>query len=503
MITSLKSNTTSENEADSRLRCVDKMMKMKANRLIILVVIPVLFLMAACTGTDTADPPEIQPTTPSLVVTSTPEPPSLEFDQPGIEAGLLEGEGATRTPNPTAAPGLFEEGVSRVVSELGVDEQTFLGLGIDDWIILGVSLLVVLAGYLIGTWLIRRALPRAVARTPTELDDSLLEASGSELRWLVVLLALRLATIRLTFVGVVLKTALIDVYFILALFFLLRIGWHLVELADQVISQKVSQAEREDELAPLIKLLILLGRILVILAGVIVLLSHFGVDVAIFAIIIGLSGLALSLAARDIIADFIAGLIILVSRPFRISDRIEIKQVGTWGDVTDIGLRTTSIRTLDNRMVIVPNSIISSNEIINYTFPDPRYRIQTHVGIGYGTPLTTVRGLITETVYQVDGVLEDKPVDVLYHEMGDSAMIFRVRWWIDSYVDTRHVIDRVHAALQDALDAAEIDMPFPTQTTNFRIEPQMAAQLWQLWKEGDRADRFTEDEEAPSNFQDE
>ncbi|MCK4899794.1 MAG: mechanosensitive ion channel family protein, partial [Anaerolineales bacterium] len=302
---------------------------------------------------------------------------------------------------------------------------------------------------------------------------------------------------------VVLKTALIDVYFTLSLFFFLRIIWHLVELADQVISQKASQAGREDELAPLIKLLILLGRTITILMGIIILLSHFGVDVAIFAIIIGLSGLALSLAARDIIADFIAGLIILVSRPFRIGERIEIKQVGTWGDVTDIGLRTTSIRTLDNRMVIVPNSIISANEIINYTFPDPRYRIQIHVGIGYGTPITTVRSLITETVYQVDGVLDDKPVDALYHEMGDSAMIFRVRWWIDSYEDTRRVIDRVHAALQEALDAAEIDLPFPTQTTNFQIEPQMAAQLWQLWKEGDRTDRFPEDDEAPSNFQDE
>jgi small-conductance mechanosensitive channel len=244
-----------------------------------------------------------------------------------------------------------------------------------------------------------------------------------------------------------------------------------------------------------------LGRIIIIMVGVIILLSHFGVEVAPFAIIIGLGGLALSLAAQDIIADFIAGLIILVARPFSIGDRIEIKQVGTWGDVTDIGLRTTSIRTLDNRMVIVPNSTISANEIINYTFPDPRYRIQTHVGIGYGTPTTTVRSLITETVSQIEGVLDDKPVDVLYHEMGDSAMIFRVRWWIESYRDTQRVIDAVHNALQEALDAADIDMPYPTQTTNFKIEPQMAAQLWQAWKKEDWANRFPDDEEAPSSFQ--
>ena len=478
-------------------------MKINRNLFFVLIIIPVFFIMAACVGTDSAETPVAQPTTTLGAVTITAEPPDLESDQPGGDVSLLEGEIPTRTPIPTAAPGVFEQEISRVVSEMGVDEQTFLGLGIDDWIILGVSLLVVLVGYIVGTWLIRRGLPRAVARTPTELDDRLLEAAGPELRWLVVLFALRLATIRLTFVGVVLKTALIDIYFITALFFILRIVWHLVELSDQAISHKVIQTGREDELAPVVKLLVLIGRIVIVLAGVLILLSHFGVEVAAFAIIIGLSGLALSLAARDIIADFIAGLIILVSHPFRIGDRIEIKQVGTWGDVTDIGLRTTSIRTLDNRMVIVPNSIISANEIINYTYPDPRYRIQIHVGIGYGTPITTVHSLITETVYQVEGVLDDKPVDVLYHEMGDSAMIFRVRWWIDSYVDTRRVIDRVHTVLQDVLDAAEIDLPFPTQNTNLQIDPQTAAQLRQAWEKGDWADRFPDDEEAPSSFQNE
>jgi len=99
-------------------------MKVKANQLIILVVIPVGFLIAACTGTDSADTPETQPTTTSSLEIATVEPPSLEIDQPGVEEGLLEGEVATRTPKPTAAPGLFEEEVSRVVRELGIDEQT-------------------------------------------------------------------------------------------------------------------------------------------------------------------------------------------------------------------------------------------------------------------------------------------------------------------------------------------------------------------------------------------
>ena len=206
-----------------------------------------------------------------------------------------------------------------------------------------------------------------------------------------------------------------------------------------------------------------LGRVVVGLLGLTILLSHFGVNITAFAAALGLGGLAISLAARDTIADAIAGFIILVDRPFRIGDRIEIEQLGTWGDVVDIGLRTTRIRTRDNRMVIVPNSIIGSNQVINYTYPDPQYRIQTHVGIAYGTDIEAARQVIIQAVRHVEGVLADKPVDALYIEMGDSAMIFRVRWWIESYIDTRRMFDRVHSALQMALDDAGIESPFPIQ----------------------------------------
>ncbi|MEZ4519488.1 MAG: mechanosensitive ion channel family protein [Chloroflexota bacterium] len=167
------------------------------------------------------------------------------------------------------------------------------------------------------------------------------------------------------------------------------------------------------------------------------LLRHFGINVSALMAAVGIGGLALSLAARDTIADAIAGVIILFDRPFRVGDRIEIQNLGTWGDVVEIGLRTTRIRTRDNRMVIVPNSAINSGQIVNYTYPDPRYRIQTQVSVAYGSNIEHVRQVITDAVRHVEGVLPDKSVDVLYDEMGDFAMIFIVRWWIKSYVDTR------------------------------------------------------------------
>jgi small-conductance mechanosensitive channel len=99
------------------------------------------------------------------------------------------------------------------------------------------------------------------------------------------------------------------------------------------------------------------------------------------------------------------------------------------------------------------------------------------LGVAYGTDIEEARRIIIETVRQVPGVLPNRSVDALYNEMGDSAMIFRVRWWIESYVDTRRVYDRVHTALQNALDAAGIEMPYPTGTVNLRMKPEVSQHL--------------------------
>jgi small-conductance mechanosensitive channel len=131
----------------------------------------------------------------------------------------------------------------------------------------------------------------------------------------------------------------------------------------------------------------------------------------------------------------------------------------------------------------VPNSIISKNQVVNYTFPDPRYRIQSHISIGYGSDIEQVRQLIIDTVRQVDGVLPDQPVDSLYIEMGDSAMIFRVRWWLESYEDTRRMFDRVNTALQNAFDEKDIHTPYPIHTMNLMVDDQSAMSLSQAFRD--------------------
>ena len=156
----------------------------------------------------------------------------------------------------------------------------------------------------------------------------------------------------------------------------------------------------------------------------------------------------------------------MIDRPFRIGDRIEIQELDTWGDVVDIGLRSSSIRTRDNRMVIVPYSVISQSLIVNYTYPSTQYRVQVHVGVDYGTNLEMARQTMIDAVLDVEGVLPDQEVEALFLEFGPSALIFRVRWWVDSYSDTRRMFDKVSTALYIALNEAEIEIPSPQMEVN-------------------------------------
>ncbi len=433
---------------------------------------------------------------PTVIPTAEATSGSTQSDTSGsaseTESGsseILDGGGlATRTPVPTSTPGFLVETAEQVTEQLGLNQQTFFGLGLDDWLVLLFSAIVVIGVYLLATWLVKRVFPRLARRTQTQFDDRLLEISGKEIQWLVLIFTFQLVTPRLVFISADFKSLLRDFYFILIVILIFRITWHGIDLIEQEANRRLAEQGREVEMAPVLKLVVISGQAVVIIFFGSIFLSHFGIEVGGLVAALGLGGLALSLAARDTIADAIAGLIILIDKPFRVGDRIEMHELDTWGDVTKIGLRSTNILTRDNCMVIVPNSKIGNNEIVNYSYPDPQYRIQTHISIAYGTPIKTIQNLVLDTLQEVEGVMQDRNIDVLYHEMGDSAMIFRVRWWISSYADKRQVIDRVHIALQEAIDAAGIVSPFNTQTIDLQINPETAGVIKGLSSDVDGRD---------------
>ena len=383
---------------------------------------------------------------------------------------------AQRTPLPTPVPGPVDDLIVDITKALGLTGTSFLGLTVPDWVNVAISVLIVLIGYQVGHRVLRSLLRRLVRRTATRLDDEFLEAAQREVRWLVLLVSVWVATMRLGFLSDDLRRFLGDLYFTAGLAICTLI---LSKLVDSGAESFLAGLEEEDRarLNPMVTVLRRIALVVVLLFAASVFFSHLGINITIVAGALGIGGLALSLAAQDTLADVISGFTILFDRPFRVGDRIEIAHESTWGDVVEIGTRTTRIRTRDNRMVIVPNSIIAKSQVVNYTFPDPTYRIQMDIGIGYGQDIERVRQIIVDTVREVKGVLPDRPVDALYNEMGESSMTFRVRWWIQSYEDTRAFYDRVNTALQNALDEAGINMPFTTYDINVKMDEENVGQI--------------------------
>jgi small-conductance mechanosensitive channel len=222
-----------------------------------------------------------------------------------------------------------------------------------------------------------------------------------------------------------------------------------------------TESELDEQLLPFFRriALVILGAI-----GLIMLLGHFEVDVSGLVATLGITSLAIALAAQTALSDTISGFTIMMDRPFRIGDRIQIQDLNTWGDVVDIGLRSSRVRTRDNRMVVVPNSVIGKSLVVNYDYPDTQYRIQIQLGISYESDIESARQVMIDAVRGVEGVLSDRPVEALFLEFGDTGLIFRVRWWLESYEDTRRMFDRVNSALYHALDDAGIELSFPQQT---------------------------------------
>ena len=341
----------------------------------------------------------------------------------------------------------------------------FLGLNSTQWVEIGISAIVLVVVPTIGrkivtTWL-TRFIQTIVGRTETKLDDALLPAARTPIYWIMIAATANWAIARLVFLPLALLPFWRQFFFVTYLTLTVTLIWRSVAAYFVWYTQHLTEST-DPRLAT--QAVPLLRRIILAIIGgiaIIILLGRFDVDVSALVATMGIGTLAIALAAQAALSDTISGILIMIDRPFWIGDRIEITDLDTWGNVIDIGLRSTRIQTLDNRTVIIPNSVIEKSLVVNHSFPDTHYRIQMEVGIAYGSDLEFARKTLTDAIRSVEGVLDNRPVDALFLNFGDSALIFRLRWWIESYIETRPMFDRVNTSVYNALRSANILIPFP------------------------------------------
>jgi small-conductance mechanosensitive channel len=223
-----------------------------------------------------------------------------------------------------------------------------------------------------------------------------------------------------------------------------------------------------------------LSRWAILLIGVMValLVAFPGFSVGQLVQLLGISGLAVGIAFRDLFEDFVAGILLLLEEPFRIGDQIVLHDHE--GTIESIETRSTSIRTYDGRRVIIPNAdLFTDRVIVNTAYPSRR--LEYDVGIGYGDDADRARELVLQALSSVEGILRVPPPEVLVIELADYAVVLRVRWWIKPprRADALDSRDRVLTTIKRTLLAHGIDLPFPTQQVLFHDQTEES--------DGDRA----------------
>jgi len=464
----------------------------KAQSLIMVTIFMwLLFSLAAC-STQTATPPttsaatttaSVAPASQTIAATTEPASETTPFPDPSAESsgGIVPGSVqdvatsvAERTPVPSATPGRVDTEIKQFVQDAGLEGKTFLGLTAEDWINIGISILIILIGYILGIRLLSGFLRWFVKRTKVKFDDSFVEHIFPDLRWLVVLIFTRFAVLRLEFLSVRLRTALEDLFFALGLLLVTIIAIRLINYATQWYKNNLVSDGDRNRLRPVMMTVNRLSIFVVLILGLSITMSHFGVDIGALSLTLIILVVVVSFGARDYISDVISGFIILADQPFRVHDGVLLTDLDTWGDVLEIGTRTTRIRTKDNREVVIPNTKILDSQITNYTYPNNHYRMQEDIGIAYDSDLDKARQVIKDALLGIDHIMTDKPVDVLFNGFGDTNRQIRVRWWITDYHNEVYVRDQACTVIEKALNEAKIDMPYNTYNINVNMDKEVS-----------------------------
>ena len=330
-------------------------------------------------------------------------------------------------------------------------------------IALGIACGSVLAWFLVQTiW--RGIWSRVRSKRPGQLIPEVMAKTASSTAFVVLMAGLRWAVwaiqqipdykesgwlsmaLNVLFVGLVIGFCLLAAQLLGSLF-----QWYRLTIAQR------TKTTLDNEFIPLFSKL---SKIVVFFVGAMIILNKFEINVTGFVATAGIASLAVALAAKDTLANMIAGFLIMVDRPFRINDRVELPD-GQIGDVQEIGLRCTKILTYDNTLLVVPNSDISAARVINHGYPSANVKLRMKIGVAYGTDMEKVKEILVDIARSNPRVMDDPAPAAYFMAFGDSSLDAMLIAWVADYRDRFLITDEINLAIQKRFAQADIQIPFP------------------------------------------
>ena len=203
-----------------------------------------------------------------------------------------------------------------------------------------------------------------------------------------------------------------------------------------------------------------------IIIGIVVAFNSIGIDLRGLTVIFGLLSVGIGFGLQNITSNFISGLILLFEQPIKVGDRVTVGD--TEGDVLEINIRSTTIRSLNNISYIVPNSEFISAQVINWSHEDPKVRIDLKIGVSYSSDLDLVIRALTEVAVENGEVLKKPQPEVLLMEFGDSSWNLLLRVWIKNPKRHYYVRSDLNCAIVHKFRENNIEIPFPQRDLHVR-----------------------------------
>ncbi len=308
--------------------------------------------------------------------------------------------------------------------------------------------------------LLTRYLSRIVKKTGTTFDDAIVPGFNGPVQAVIIVIGVYVALKTLnrmpdSIVGIIDPAFAVTIIFIVA-FQISRLAeislsWYQKEIGSENISNlNVSVLSFMKKAFSLV----------IYTAAILMALTQIGVEITPLLASLGIAGIAVALAAQELLSNVFGAFAILTDKPYKVGDRIELS-TGEYGDVVDIGLRSTRLLTLDNKVIIIPNADISKSRISNYSEPDPRLRYTVKVKVAYHSDVARASALLKKIAVDIEGVLKD-PAPIVYIEgFGEYSVNLVMLVWGQNFRKNWNIPDKIYQQALKLFADEGIEIPYP------------------------------------------
>ncbi len=328
----------------------------------------------------------------------------------------------------------------------------------DRWILAGLVLLGFILLAFITRLIVGKIIVKLTKKTKTKVDDLLIAKTKKPLFWLLIVLGIRVSS-EIIFENAVVFNILESLGIILFVLITARVANICIGAWGKAFAKK-TKTQVDKSLLPLFRKTV---NGVFILVGSLWILNTWQINITPYLAGLGVGGLVLGLALQDSLKNILGGVSLILDKSFVVGDKIKLES-GELGEIIDIGLRSTRLKTYDNEVIVVPNSQMANMKIQNYVQPNPRIRVVVNFGVEYSNKVERVKRVVLGVLKNMKKISDKPYLDVIFTEMGDSALLFQARFWVDDYTIAYSKKLEATEKIYAALGKAKIGIAFPTQT---------------------------------------